>query len=192
MGTDIHAVWQKKSPSGRWEEIPSNWKQERHYNLFAVLADVRNGFGFAGILTGEAVKPISSPRGLPEDFEVDDYYTDAVNKHWMGDHSFSWLSGEEMLAYSLPSVIKTGIISRSAYDAWDKKKSPATWSADITGRHVITINDSLIEKQLFPNWTHIRVEWDGELKKELKYFFDEVARLVRLHKKIRLVFGFDS
>ena len=35
--------------------------------VFAALADVRNGYGFAGVPTHEAIKPISEARGLPED-----------------------------------------------------------------------------------------------------------------------------
>ena len=46
------------------------WEQplyiRRNYGLFAILADVRNGRGFAGILTGSGFEPISEPRGLPD------------------------------------------------------------------------------------------------------------------------------
>lgn len=40
--------------------------QGRNYDLFAMLADVRNGHGFAGIKTGEGFNPICAPKGLPE------------------------------------------------------------------------------------------------------------------------------
>lgn len=39
----------------------------RNYDFFAILADVRNGRGFAGIKTGEGFNPISEPKGYPMD-----------------------------------------------------------------------------------------------------------------------------
>lgn len=39
----------------------------RNYNLFAILADVHNGYGFAGCDTGDPFVPIAPPRGLPDD-----------------------------------------------------------------------------------------------------------------------------
>jgi hypothetical protein len=74
--------------------------------LFRILAGVRGG------------PPIAKPRGLPEDFEVVDGEDHPIsdlkfmnphrsNRHkvkeplvvWMGDHSHSWLTGEEMLKW---------------------------------------------------------------------------------------------
>jgi hypothetical protein len=73
MGTDVHAVWQAKK-GDKWVDIESTWDQNRHYFLFAWLADVRNGFGFAGIPTHDPIKPISERRGLPDDFEGGEEY----------------------------------------------------------------------------------------------------------------------
>src|SRR5438105_2721170 len=125
MGTDIHGVFQRHdATAGKWVDVPSTYKQDRHYQLFAVLAGVRNGRGFAGVPYGEAVRPIRQPRGLPADFEVDDeshpiatfdhmdprragyrrespeLYADEPMAVWMGDHSHSWLTGDEMLAWA--------------------------------------------------------------------------------------------
>ncbi len=88
MGTDIHWVWQKKTPTG-WETIEPAYEDDRNYRLFAWLADVRN----IGIV------PISKPKGLPVDFEIGD--TD------LGDHSFSWLSSREILAVGPPKYVIT-------------------------------------------------------------------------------------
>ena len=72
MGTDIHGVFQRlDKTTGQWHDVASNYEQDRHYQLFAVLADVRNGYGFAGIPTGEVVTPIAKRRGLPADFAMD-------------------------------------------------------------------------------------------------------------------------
>src|SRR5687768_8031889 len=98
MGTDVHAVWQAKK-DGRWVDIESRWDQRRHYFLFAWLADVRNGFGFAGIPTHDPIKPVAARRGVPADFNVEAYESgngpDDYDAPWLGDHSFSWLTADE-------------------------------------------------------------------------------------------------
>lgn len=219
MGTDIHGVWQRRNKAATketnlqsWEDIESRYTQDRHYQLFAVLADVRNGYGFAGVITGEPIKPVSDPRGLPNDFYmVDDahpitdikfvdsrrveYYTaDEAKEIWMGDHSHSWLTGEEMLAWydNAPTVAKIGILSRSEYEAWDKKSPPNSYCGGVSGPNVVLINDNEIDKESIPNWNYIWCDWNAKLREELSYFFDEVKRLQTLHGEIRFVFGFDS
>lgn len=216
MGTDIHGIWQKYE-DGKWKDIPSNYKQERDYNLFAVLANVRNGYGFAGIPTGEAVEPISIPRGLPEDFDIEmeegekthvvydisiigkgylaSYIKEFPYNFWMGYHDFSWLSGEEMLKwYKTPHTkVHYGILDRDVYENWDKKSGyPSGWCGDIEGPNIIKIEETVEDMKNFPNWTHIYCDWKTSLNDDLSYFFDEVQRLVDEHGKIRFVFGFDS
>jgi len=184
MGCDIHGVFQRSSGAA-WEDIESNYEQDRHYQLFAVLAGVRNGHGFAGVPTGAVITPISDPRGIPSDF---------VLKIWMGDHSHSWLSGEEMVAWweFAPVVCKTGILERATYEQWDGKSRPAEYCGGASGPRIKVINDNVVEKDETPDWTHIRCHWESSLRKELDYFFDEVARLANKHGRIRFVFGFDS
>lgn len=213
MGTDIHGVFQRHDKvTGKWHDVPSEFQQNRHYQLFAVLAGVRNGYGFAGIVTGDAVTPIDEPRGLPDDFNMDDdshpiasveiMYKDKREHHqagdkleiWMGDHSYSWISGEEMLAWAknAPVVSKVGILDRATYDAWSMVSSPDRYCGDVYGSNVVLVNDSDDEKEKAPNWTHIRCTWKSDLRDELAYFFDEVSRLATEHGEVRFVFGFDS
>lgn len=212
MGTDIHGVFQRRTRTGKWEDIESNYDQNRHYQLFAVLAGVRNGFGFAGVKTGEAVRPIADPRGFPADFVVDDdihpissiKHMDPVQQTyhqsgdklevWMGDHSHSWLTGAEMLKWFMdaPTVVKTGILPRKTYERWNGSSAPDTYCGGISGGGVIVVNDNAQDRADRPAWTHIRCTWDSNLRSELAYFFDEVARLAELHGDIRFVFGFDS
>ena len=213
MGTDIHGVFQRhNTETNTWEDIPSNYEQGRHYQLFAVLAGVRNGTGFGGVKTGDAVTPIAKPRGFPDGFEVDedDAHPLATLDHmdprrrewhgedeelevWMGDHSFSWLSGEEMLSWyaNAPTVTHVGIIGRKAYEAWDGG-CPNGYCGGIGGPGVIVVNDTDEERAATPGWTHIRVQWKTCLRDELSYFFNEVARLQAEHGSVRFVFGFDS
>ncbi len=211
MGTDIHGVFQRRNPTtSTWEDIASDYEQHRHYQLFAVLAGVRNGFGFAGIVTGEPVRPIAEPRGFPADFDIicDDLHPirsiERVDPHrrahhdaltiWMGEHTRSWLSGKEMLAWfeNAPSVLQTGVLSREEYEAWDKQSSPTCYGSDVSGKGVVLINDNQIEREAKPDWNYIRCEWTQSLRDELVYFFDEVRRLAAEHNEVRFVFGFDS
>jgi hypothetical protein len=110
MGTDIHFKFQKKDAGGSWQDIETNYDGGRHYLLFAVLADVRNGYGFAGIVTHEPLVPITDTRGLPRDIElVDDYYRKS-DEFGFGDHSHSWLTSTEMLEWfkTAPKVLYYG------------------------------------------------------------------------------------
>ena len=70
---------------------------ERNYDLYSILADVRNGYGFAGSDTGEGFKVIRGYsqdhlRGLPEDVSryvkwiSDDYGSDGHSHRHVGRH----------------------------------------------------------------------------------------------------------
>lgn len=214
MGTDIHGVFQRRESDGTWHDVPSNYDEPRHYQLFAVLADVRNGYGFAGVRTGEPVKPIAEPRGLPSDFEVcsEDNQSHPVPtlelmgwraryhregeplEIWMGYHDHSWLTADEMLAWyaSAPVAVKEGVVERSVYEAWDKAGRPPEYAGDVMGPGVVKVNDNAVEMAENPNWTHVRCTWETSLHSDLAYFFDEVARLKNEHGEVRFVFGFDS
>lgn len=89
MGCDIHFKCEIKK-GGKWEintdkVFPNpyyeknseyEWQKDefqdspddgRNYDWFAILADVRNGYGFAGVSTGSGFDVIAEPKGLPED-----------------------------------------------------------------------------------------------------------------------------
>lgn len=143
MGTDIHPIVQVRR-DGAWQdvEIPaeddySNILDGRHYDLFSILANVRNGRGCAGVVTGSGFTPIAEPRGLPDDFpSIDgDGYVRCV-KHaqvststelaviddrdedgaydcgectWLGDHSHTWVTVRELVDYDWDApVAKAG------------------------------------------------------------------------------------
>jgi hypothetical protein len=92
MGCDIHGLSQIRYGDSEWFDCDTI-EDGRNYRLFAALAGVRNGFGFAGIATHEPIIPIAEPRGLPEDFVNDE------DEHCMGDHSFSWLHMSEIVSW---------------------------------------------------------------------------------------------
>ena len=201
MGTDVHAVWQVRK-DGKWVDVASTWEQDRHYLLFSWLANVRNGFGFAGVPTYNPIEPIARPRGLPADFtggedhpldpttipESHQKWYDGATTIWLGDHTHSWLSSTEILAAKRPARVQhTGVVPLSWYQSWDKVTPPTEWSGGISGRgiHVAAHPSQITDKT-----THVQIEWDSG--DELDYFVAEVQRLHELHGEVRLVFGFDS
>ena len=67
MGTDIHSIAQVKR-DGQWVTVAvSIAGDQRYYNTFAMLANVRNGRGFAGCWTSTGFPVIHEPRSLPLD-----------------------------------------------------------------------------------------------------------------------------
>lgn len=212
MGTDVHGVFQKKTPDG-WVDVEDNFPQERHYALFAWIGDVRNGTGFAGVPTHNRIEPLSSCRGYPEGFVVEDdthqissneirgrraeWYkeedADEENpdrfKLWMGDHSHSWLSADEILAAAPPRILRTGIISIEQFRNWDGNSAPDSWCGGHWGIDVVLAESA---SEVGDNTTDVRVEWFEDTKESFAYFIDEVRRLRDLHGEVRFVFGFDS
>lgn len=152
MGTDVHMVFQKKKVIDNetvvWEDIKSEYEENRHYLLFGWLANVRNGYGFAGVITNTPFIPLSDERGFPEDFKLSapgdgDWsnceYHNGVK--WMGYEDYGWLSGEEILngLKNLPKITQYGVISLDKFREWDGKQKPVSYSGSITGKNIITI-----------------------------------------------------
>ena len=97
MGCDIHSRGERKV-DGKWKLIlgPEPFG-DRNYSVFAFLAGVRNY---------SEVPPISEPRGLPDDIDDDgdgDYF---------GDHSYSWLSLDELLKFDYDAKIEDRRVTR--------------------------------------------------------------------------------
>lgn len=153
MGCDIHFYVEKRTPDGwvsadAWE--PSPYEDEsgrlrvdykkafysgRSYNLFAILADVRNGRGFAGCKTGDGFNPIAEPRGVPEDCCVE-YREEAAG--WEGDgHSHSYFTLAELLAYDWTQVTtQQGWVNIAEWARWRDKGKPDGWSGGVMGGEV--------------------------------------------------------
>lgn len=114
MGTDIHMhVEAQGTENNRWRKfnrhfsysndiferssthIDLGWGDTRNYDVFAMMADVRNGRGFAGVDLGDGFIPIAEPRGVPED---SDYSIQEEAEQWGVDgHSHSYLTLRELL-----------------------------------------------------------------------------------------------
>ncbi len=108
MGCDIHMIAQVRV-GDRWRDIPLPdwWPCERmgwggdprpHRRLWF---DTRN-YAFFGVLAGVrwlALDPIAEGRGLPPDLEGRTVPICGDDAFDLGDHSFSWCTAAELLAY---------------------------------------------------------------------------------------------
>lgn len=202
MGTDIHGVLQVKE-GDKWVTKGDiyDW---RNYRLFAALADVRNGTGFAGVPTHVPIDPISEPRGWPDDL---DYEEDPdtgwgrsedreLDGRWLGDHSFSWLSLDEVANWPGwdQQLAECGYVRRAQFDRWDRKGPPPDgWSGGIWGRDIKAVDERHLDG-VDDDWTHVRCYWSRPLRDACSEFLEwvEEAKKETEGREARIVFGFDS
>lgn len=181
MGCDIHVVAEVRS-GDKWSLSDIEIPHGRDYNSFAILANVRNGYGFAGCDTGDELQFISLPRGLPVDlsFELNDKLQNEkeTDFFWLGDHSFSWVTLQEMLDYPYAGEI----VTRGLVTAEQAKKYKLTGEAPKT----------------WCGWTNIigyeSIEWERPMK-EAAWLFGEIIEKISPigePENVRIVFGFDS
>lgn len=231
MGTDIHYVFQKKIQDSKsqesWETLNLDYgfhKNEttgdyedgeyyigRHYLLFAVIAGVRNGYGFAGSYRHEPLIPIAQRRGLPDGVRdecdrpnvPDD--SDTTEYCELGDHSFTWLLGSEILNWFKleRNITMKGILNKKEYYEWDKNDRciPESYSFGVLG-DLVKIYDETIDGNLpykavshlaqYDGITHVRVSWQESINESLSHFRDMIQKVVDEHGEIRMVMGFDS
>lgn len=168
MGCDIHPIVETRK-DGRWafhkqmtDKLNNYRKGEdglylrRSYDTFAILADVRNGHGFAGCDTGDGFVPISKPRGLPLDLSEEvvssikgrEDELDLEDPHvpWLGDHSQSYLTLEEILNYPhwQATTRKRGVLDLASYFKWKRSGEvwPDGWCGWTSGQGVVVYRES--------------------------------------------------
>lgn len=215
-------------------EVPGFWKDDlntpfkenpedgRNYDKFAILADVRNGSGFAGCVTGRGFEPMSSYRGFPEDVDGDFKYN---YSSWT--HSETWIDLKDILNYNWDRMtVKSGVISLEEYkelrDPFSKHntKTPNTWSGGVGGGNNITISMKEADKVLkgeiteltkreeyfkeeepetkpISEWKiNVQYEWHITYKEWFKSFFknwiEPIKELGQKYEDVRVVMSFDS
>lgn len=111
------------------------WYSDRNYMVFALLGNVRNGSGFAGVKTHDPIEPISDNRGIPDDATPE---TLAVLSD---EHSGTWCTLAEVMEYNYNQPIhQHGVISLAQYaDCKRTGKNPDSWSGGISGRGIQVI-----------------------------------------------------
>ena len=200
MGMDIHGVFQKRQ-ADRWVDISSDYDQRRDEYLYCWLSSTRT----AGL------KPLSRPRGLPDDFALDsdgfhpienpdvlpyfrkfrDQHTDST-RLLMGEWGFSWLLGSEVIAAPPPIDIMKIWVPIDTYNEWDKVSNPklwyelhSDWKQHEDSEHYAT-PENISEKTYW-----VIIEWSYDFTEDFKYFVGEIQRLMALHGEVRFVFGFN-
>jgi len=217
MGCDIHSLGQVKK-NGKWiSKIARVGGDDRDYDSFAVLANVRNGSGFAGVETGEGWPFMSEPKGLPSDLDINDEYVsvptwywcfdkekkEPQDELWMGDHSHSYhtlAEIEEFVESKLPKTYrKTGIIDKQMFlDIQEGKlDTPTSWCGGLYSKTAKIVSVEDVHKS--DDYTHVKYYWEQSTM-DCLYFLDKAITAMRelakeegvSHDEIRLVFGFDS
>jgi hypothetical protein len=178
MGTDIHLYVERQTATG-WARVrPLPWTcmrcdgkgedlkggecywckgelvmateyHERNYDLFAMLAGVRNRFGF---------RPLDEPRGklvdssIKDTEDIDDSDYDSPAYVWLGDHSFSHATLAELLAYDYSQkTTHRGVVCAAEYVAWveaGRNGPPTNYSGGVSGRDVRTIAQADMDRLL--------------------------------------------
>lgn len=240
MGCDIHFYVEKKV-DGKWvtadtwyddEDTPGykslyQWGpglkrlagplySSRNYDLFAMLANVRNGSGFAGVDTGNGFIPIHEPRGVPDDACPE---VVKANEYWDSDgHSHSWATVKELMEYDWTRTTKKrGWVSPKEFAGYYLSGRPKAWSGGVSGDSVQHIsNEEMLErispdgkKFTWKDYHHIedegpfnlkvnyytQVEWEVHYYEPAKEFLSEVLpQLWRMGspEDVRIVYWFDN
>ncbi len=198
------------------------WFHVRSYNTFAILADVRNGHGFAGIKTGDGFNIIAEPRGLPDDIAPQTYMA------YSGYHTESWLTLKEIVDFDwTQTTMHVGVIpvrkqdkhpndsfETDCMEEWLQRGGgrPNAWCGNIYGNDIVTIDydDALAlikngNKQLVPvSWhgkrLYTQVSWEETYAESteafqalVKEYLEPLAKAMGVtYDDVRIVFGFDS
>jgi hypothetical protein len=224
MGTDIHPHYEIKQ-NDTW--VYYDWKKPyvigehddgspkydwskmfddpldigRNYNLFSILANVRNGFGFAGVPTGEGFKPIALPRGLPTDVSKEIL---SMSDYWESDgHSRSWFMLKELQDFDWENqfTVSSGIVSAKYYE---ENKHIPNWSPDsyyggISGFSVVVLDVdeyNKLEERDSEKEYYVKLQWNHSYKDAVgNYFFEHILTALESlgdPNDVRFVFWFDN
>lgn len=204
MGCDIHMHVEQKT-NNHWEHVDSNAYDGRNYNLFAILANVRNGNGFAGIKTGEGFNPIAMPKGLPSDVSA---AVQSESDSWDCDgHSHSWLTLEEILNFDWTQKTQLqGWVDAKTFKQWDgywreQGESPRGYSGDVGGGLVQKISEEKMRellKELPPESLqhhYCLCKWEMKYSRcASEFWVNAIPLLLSLGEpaNVRIVFWFDN
>lgn len=210
MGCDIHE-WVEVRVGGKWEMTDVNLDVGRNYDLFGMLADVRNGRGFAGVDTGDGFVPIlgreSPTRGIPLDASPE-YAAEVEN--WGGDgHSHSWLTLAELKAYDWhgQKTKKRAVVSLEDRKAWrdSGNPGPSSYCGGVSGSSVKFVPldemDRIIDRGQDTAWSYFSsVEWDTTYAESAEWFISNAMPKLEAYaaergidaSDIRIVFFFDN
>jgi len=214
MGCDIHA-YAEYIRNGKWVKagkrfendmyLPQyDWSEfyidepycERNYNLFAILAGVRNERGPYGE-ERRVFWPISVPRDLPEDVTAG--VKRLSDRYGIDGHSHSFLYLRELMAFDWQQkATLCGFVDLEEYKRFKWGRAPQTYAGDVGGAVVKVSNeemDKLLENPPKESHYYTQVFWETTYYKETEHFHRRcIPRLQALGKPedVRIVFWFDN
>lgn len=172
--------------------------------MFAILADVRNGRGFAG----EGFNVISAPKGLPDDCSSE---VRAISDEYGEDgHSHSFLSLAEILAFDWQQTARhQGWVTPEEYLVFKKTGKPSSWCGGVSGRNVEHLTNEQMEfhlqrlrggtlsqkEQAVGYSAYTLVSWEEPYYESCRGFICRaVLSMARLGspENVRMVFFFDN
>lgn len=221
MGCDIHLYVERKvgeiwEACDKWQldnlenttvDYPDRFYTGRNYELFAILAGVRNRYD---------VYPIVEPRGIPGD--VSSNIAQEYESWGFDAHTPSWLTLAEFFAYDWTQTVKlSGLLQPLSFHKWnlfDRKNGefPEEYAQGSSAKQVSeaemesAIKEVLGERHPYDKqawddisrrlWnTCVYCEWEMPYYKTSRAFWsDTIPRLLRLGKPddVRIVFWFDN
>lgn len=196
MGCDIHLFTERKrsiNNEQKWVNA-DNWKlnpyyeennedgenkyelnsaySHRNYALFSILADVRND---------SENKPISEPKGLPEDISE---VVKAESDKWDSDgHSHSYFTMKELYDYyEQNNIVKfSGLVDENGVKEIEAGKMPNWWCKGST-------QENLVWKE----WKQENYVLKNFIEALEKHFESDYYRKEEDSEKYRIVFWFDN
>lgn len=168
----------------------------RCYDLFALLADVRNY---------NHITPISDPKGFPDD--VSKEIKEKADEWEYDGHSYSYYTLSELNKYIEMGkdnyYTNGGYIGRSEYVTFLKKGRPSSWSRNVAGANVAIVSNEKMEKILADTYENYNpdksyytyVEWKDNVISDtgLDYIVAKLATVCDDNdENVRMVFWFDN
>lgn len=234
MGCDIHAIAEVKI-DGRWrintdKVFPNPWYEKgstdgyskhkyndypedgRSYDWFAVLADVRNGRGFAGSVTGSGFSVIAQPRGVPPYCSPEWRKTVMDWGRDMHSHSYLYVDDFENFDWEQGQAEKYGTLNLKEYKKYRKTgELPEEVNGTVWGAKVRTLDsedaDDYLDGKLDlgfddtgvpqdPKHVFVKVQWTVNYADYFDYklntWVEPLKKLEKKYEDARVVFAFDN
>lgn len=168
----LNPYYEKNNEDGESEYNINSAYRRRDYALFSILADVRNDSGN---------KPISEPKGLPEDISE---VVRAESDRWDGDgHSHSFFTMKELYDYyEQNNIVKfSGLVDENGAKEIEAGKMPNWWCKASTRKELI-----------WKEWQQENYVLKNFIEALEKHFESEYYRKEEDSEKFRIVFWFDN
>lgn len=177
-------------------KVRDQWYSDRNYVVFAVLGNVRNGHGFAGVYTHEPLPHLSDRAGFPDDIT-------AESLAWFdcrgGDHSDTHVMLRDVLRFDWSQPIRSGgVVTLEEFDHYLRVGAPDNWAGDVSGGAVNFVSQEVaierVKRKNFDPHTYVRITWQQPLRERCEAFIERMKELAVTvgERECRLIFNFDS